>query len=356
MQTASQQHDKINAICATLPDWATGFFWETGTQMAVSTRLAYAREISVFFDFLTTYKPDLVDVPKNEITLEQIAQVTSQDISRYITKYHEKGNKERALARKRATLSSFFRYLTVNRKIPFNPVEAATRVKIPTSDDVLHLDINEQLSLLDAVDTGDTLTKEQQKRHEIYRLRDIALITLLLDTGMRVSELHNIDIIDMDLEDCYVVVTRKGGNTQTIYFADSTRDAIEEYINERRKWDEQADGKYPLFTTTKGERLSIRAIQVLVKKYAESTLPGKGKKISPHKLRSSFAMEFYSEEKDILALQRKLGHKNLQATNIYAKATDQRMRETRSVIEKAKAEAKGEKDKKTKEMIKKNSE
>ena len=327
--------DKLDEVCAGLPEWTHGFFWETGSERATTTRLAYARELSIFFDYLTTYLPELSETHKNDITLEQFAEVTSEDVTRFIAHYKKKGCQEKALHRKRAALSSFFKYLVANRKLRDNPVSAAVKVKLHPSDEVVYLTIDEQNALMDAVYSGNKLTPHQRERHEIYRVRDMALITLMLDTGMRVAELQGIDIIDVDLEACSVVVRRKGGKIQNLYYGDTTRDLLEEYIGTRQYWDNQADGKHPLFTTTKGERLSIRAIEKLVKKYAESALPGKGKYITPHKLRSSFAMTFYGEEGDILALQRKLGHSNLQATNIYAKSTDARMKETRSVIENA---------------------
>ena len=156
---------------------------------------------------------------------------------------------------------------------------------------------------------------------------------MLLDTGMRVSELNRINIEDVDFEDCSVVIVRKGGNIQTIYFSDETKGALNDYLEERTAKLHVLAKQDPLFTTLKNERLSIRAIENLVKKYTTSSLPGIGNKLSPHKMRASFAMAYYEEEKDILALQRKLGHKNLAATNIYAKATDTKMKETRSVLE-----------------------
>ena len=127
-------------------------------------------------------------------------------------------------------------------------------------------------------------------------------------------------------------MTRKGGNHQTIYFSDDVKELINENIDETRVKNPALSMDDALFVTKKGERLGVRAVQKLVKKYTTAALPGKGNKLSPHKMRSSFAMGFYEETKDILALQRKLGHKNLAATNIYAKATDKKMQETRSVV------------------------
>ena len=190
--------------------------------------------------------------------------------------------------------------------------------------------MDEQLSLLHNVETGDGLTENQIKRHDRYKSRDYAIILLFLDTGMRISELQRINICDIDLDKSSVIITRKGGNEQTIYFSDETRDVLREFIDQKFVKYPELSINEPLFTTTKGNRLTVRAIEKIVNKYTETIAPGRG--ISPHKLRSSFAMEFYRSEKDILMLQRKLGHKNLQTTNIYAKATDEDMANTRSVL------------------------
>ncbi len=334
---------KIIRFCNQLPDCCTPFLLETGTEMANTTRLAYARELNWFFDYLISYNPDFAESEKRKITLDQIRGINSQDISRYLTIYRDQGKAERTLARKRAALSRFFGYMTANRQIEFNPVAAAVKVKIHQSDEVLHLDMAEQIRFLDAIDTGSGLTDRQLKQHDRYRTRDVALVTLLLDTGMRVSEIHGIDIADFDFEECSVIITRKGGNMQTIYYSDETRDILMDYLNERKARHDDIRPVTPFFTTNKGARLSIRSIEVLVKKYAISSIPGKGRKLSPHKMRSSFAMEFYAAEKDILALQRKLGHKNITATNIYAKATDQKMKETRSVLAEKRKRQRGKK-------------
>ncbi len=327
---------KLFEYASRLPDCCSSFFFETTNSMAMSTKMAYAKELILFFEYLTSYSPDFCECDNiKSIQYEDLAKISSQDISRYITIYmgdckrENGGHAERTCARKRAALSSFFNYLVNNRKLEYNPVLASTKIKIHTSDDVIHLDFSEQNTLLSAVESGNKLTDKQRPYHDRYALRDKALILMLLDTGMRVSELFNLNIEDIDFEECSAIVTRKGGSFQHLYFSDEVRDCLIEYIDSR-KIKNEITLKSPLFVTLKENRLSIRAIEVLVKKYTDSALPGK-EKMSPHKMRSSFAMGYYEETKDILALQRKLGHKNLSATNIYAKATDKKMQETRSV-------------------------
>lgn len=326
------QSEKLISLCNNLPDCCTSFLLETGTEMALSTRIAYAGELRRFFEYLISYSPNFCELKVKDFTFEQIKMITPQDISRFLTIYKDDGHMERTLARKRSAISRFFTYLIDNRYIEYNPVVAAIKVKIHTSDEVIHLDFDEQNALLSAVDYGTGLGDGQMKYHERYRTRDVALVTLLLDTGIRVSELVGINIGDVDIDNCSVIVTRKGGNHQTIYFSDDVKELINEYIDETRVKNPALSMDDALFVTKKGERLGVRAVQKLVKKYTTAALPGKGNKLSPHKMRSSFAMGFYEETKDILALQRKLGHKNLAATNIYAKATDKKMQETRSVV------------------------
>ncbi len=325
-----------------LPPDCEPFLLETGTETAMSTRLAYAFELYSFFGWLIQMSPTFynIDSPK-DFSKEDLRRITSQEVSRYISRMMDKGRAERTVARKRAALSSFFTYLTDNRILEYNPVAAAVHVKVHQSDEVLHLDVEEQISLLDSVDSGNKLSDAQFKYHDRYKTRDYALVLLLLDTGMRVSELHQIDIGDISLRDRSVLVVRKGGNMQTLYFSDEAYEALNELIRAYKKKGMTANN-IPLFQTAKGNRLGIRAIENLVKKYTVAAIPGKGGKLSPHKMRSSFAMGYYEAEKDILALQRKLGHKSLAATNIYAKATDKKMQETRSVMEQARNRARKE--------------
>ncbi len=313
-------YENINKI----PECCRNFILTTGAEKSVSTRSSYLDEIRHFFDYIIKKSDVLKGLEYEQINKEILEDITSEDISRYITHCMDQGLKEKTVARKRAALSSLFNYLVKNKIISFNPVLASTKVKIHQSDELTYIDIKQQNLLLNCVENGSGLDDKKLLYHEKYKARDTAIIMLLLDTGMRVSELHNLDIADFNSKECSVTVLRKGGNTQTLYFSDETTDLIKASLAERT----MLNGDDPLFVTKKGDRLSIRAIQELVKKYTAAS----GKKLSPHKLRTSFAMEYYDETKDILDLQRKLGHKSLAATNIYAKATDKKMRETRNVM------------------------
>ncbi len=334
MREKSNYTQKILAFCKDLPECCSFFLLETDTEKEYSTLLEYAKELTCFFSYLVTYIPELSEKETKEVSLEDLKKLLPKDISRYLSHCKGKGLKTRTLMRKRAALSSFFSCLRDNRMLEFNPVSGATKVKLKDDNpEVIYLDVEEQNRFLQDIDSGDRLTKTQQKYHEKYKNRDYALIMLLLDTGMRVSELQGTDIPDFDFDHCSVIIRRKGGKFATLYYSDEARDAILLYLQER----EDLEGAFfdpngPLFVTKRRTRLAVRSIEVLVKKYATSSIPGKGQIISPHKMRTSFAMTLYSAEKDLLLVQKKLGHKNIQTTTIYAKASDQQMQETRSIL------------------------
>jgi len=323
----------ILKFCDLLPDWCNSFVLATGTEYKPLTRLAYIREINNFMDYLITFVPHFSVLEKKDISPSDFEQITSEDISRYFTFYFDKGRDKKTVARKRAVLSSFFQYQIANKRLAFNPVIAAAKVKLEKTDEIFHLEVDEQLTLLNEVDCGSHLSKRAEASHHIYRKRDLAILTLMLDTGLRISELQGIDIKDLDFNDCCVFVTRKGNKTQHVYFSDHASEILKDYLAERKEYKD----KDPLFITHSGERIGIRAIQKMVKKYAVASLPGKGQKVTPHKMRSSFAFTFYdASNNDILALQRKMGHSSINATNRYVAATDKTMQETRNLVEQAK--------------------
>lgn len=113
---------------------------------------------------------------------------------------------------------------------------------------------------------------------------------------------------------------RSGKTPSKVYFSDESKEYIKDYLRSREIHGEKFDSNSPLFTTLDGDRLSVRQIQQMLKKYVRASLHRND--ISVHKLRSSFAMEFYKAEHDILVLQNRMGHASIAATNIYARASD----------------------------------
>lgn len=333
MNRTSNHTEKLFNIMDRLPDFCSQFLLETQTERASSTRLEYARDIELFFDYLISYHPYFAEMDKKQITPSDLREVTPVDINRYLSKYSE-GHSEKTVARKKSSISSLFTYLcNTLRVLSYNPIDGAAKISVHQKKYVTYLNLDEQETLMNTVMYGTGLTKRQLDFHPKYQKRDTAMIYLFLDTGLRISEMNGIDIKDLDLDECSVIVMRKGGNIEKIYFSDAARDYIEEYLEEKSSYKPLNGSDEPLFTTLKGERLSIRQIQEMVNKYVTAALPHKMEHISPHKLRSSFAMEFYKTTTDMLLLQKKLGHANIHATNIYAKATNTESRDSRNLLQ-----------------------
>lgn len=326
--------DKVNELLKEMPEFVSDFIYNFGRIENYATKLEYCRDIKIYLEFITTYLTEYCDKDITDLSLDDVANIEILDINRFLTTLS--GNhKETTVKRKRASLSSMYGFFVATGKMSRNPIAATKSIKIPNKD-VVYLTNDEQRTLLETVRYGTKLNESVAKVHYIYADRDSAMFILLLDTGLRVSEMLSTDIIDYNLEECSVVVTRKGGDTQVVYFSDECRDYLDIYFkSQKAKYElSSSDLKFPAFTTSTGKRLGVRAIEMLVKKYVSACIPEKARIISPHKLRSSFAMSFYAaSDKDILLLKKKMNHKSIQTTNIYAKASDSAMRESRSILQ-----------------------
>jgi site-specific recombinase XerD len=181
------------------------------------------------------------------------------------------------------------------------------------------------------VDEGTELTKHQKLYHARTRKRDIAIITLLLGTGMRVSECVGLDVSHLDFTTGGVRVTRKGGDEMVLYFGDEVETALIAYLEARENMPPKEGHENALFLSMQNRRITERAIENLVKKYAN--LVTKLKNISPHKLRSTFGTSLYAETGDIYLVANVLGHTDVNTTRKhYAKMDDTHRRKAANVV------------------------
>ena len=236
-------------------------------------------------------------------------------------------NHECGVMRKLSSLRSYFDYLFKSERISGN---IAALVSLPKLHEkpILHLIGPEIERLLAVADDGAELTQTQQRFHAHTRKRDYAILMLFLGTGMRVSECVGIDIGDLDLQQNAVLVTRKGGNQVILYYPQEVADALKAYLEERKRIEaaDKAD-ENALFLSLQRKRISQRAVQLMVKKYCAVAVPLK-KRMSPHKLRSTYATRLYHETEDIYLVADALGHSDVNTTRRhYAAMSDERRRE-----------------------------
>ena len=186
--------------------------------------------------------------------------------------------------------------------------------------------LDEVALLLDYVENcGKELTGQKKVYYEKTKTRDLAILTLLLGTGIRVSECVGLDINDIDFKNNGIKVTRKGGSEMVIYFGEEVRNALENYLETTRaSATPLPDHENALFLSTQRKRMGVQAIENMVKKYAKQVTPNK--KITPHKLRSTYGTSLYKETGDIYLVAEGLGHKDEHTTKKHYAAIDDMQR------------------------------
>ena len=326
----------MREIVKELPGFCKAFFRGIEETTSSRTRLAYAYDLRIFFEFLhennsVCSKMNITDFPLS--VLDRISREDIEEYVEYVSLYEKEGreisNKERGKSRKLASLRSFYNYYYTNELIEKNP---AVLVPLPKQHqkEIIRLEPNEVATLLDMVEDGDKLTKAQAKYHEKTKIRDVALLTLLLGTGIRVSECVGLDITDLNFETNGMKIRRKGGYETVLYFGDEVEEALKHYLEKRRHIVPQSGHENALFLSMQNRRISVRAVENLVKKYASNVTTLK--KITPHKLRSTYGTTLYQETGDIYLVADVLGHKDVNTTKKHYAALSEDVRRKASQV------------------------
>lgn len=336
-----EQENKKNAIrqrelLQTMPGFVFEFFRGIEQTTSSKTRIAYGYDLRVFFDYLKQYHKEFKNKNNDDIIVDDLNKITSDDIEMYleylnyyVSKDHrnkdvEHINTERGKARKLASLRTFYNYFYKKKKIVNNPVVIVDLPKIHEKN-IVRLEVDEVVKLLDVVESGDLLTESQKRFHDKTKERDLALLTLLLGTGIRVSECVGLNIDDIDFSVNGIRIIRKGGSEVIVYFGQEVEDALKVYLVKRSKINAKSPHEDALFLSLQNKRLGVRSVQNLVKKYSQ--LVTKLKNISPHKLRSTYGTNLYRETGDIYLVADVLGHKDVNTTKKhYAQIEDERRR------------------------------
>ena len=256
----------------------------------------YEFDLNIFYEFLKKrYKT-------KEINIENIREVNINDLHAFISHLTKsRGNSNKTKARKISCLKSYFKYLKKYKMIDDNPTIDLESPKIEKRLPV-YLTLEDSKKLLDAAKDNS---------------RDYCILTLFLNTGLRLSELTsiNIDKINKDT----LTIIGKGNKERTVYLNNACLSAIEAYQQERESKEKA------LFISNRKTRISQKAVEHLLNKYLEMTgLSGKG--YSPHKLRHTAATLMYQNGVDIRALQEILGHESIATTQIYTHINQSQLR------------------------------
>lgn len=332
-----ENQKKLREVMRELPEFTTQFFRGIEPRTSSRTRLSYGYDLRIFFDFMRQNNPTIGRYPLRKIPMSVLDDIKAVDIEEYLdylTVYEKDGktytNTERGISRKLASLKTFYNYYFKKELIFTNPPALVSAPKIHEKN-IIRLEIDEVARLLDNVETGEQLTPKQLAFHEKTKVRDLALLTLFLGTGIRVSECVGLNIQDLDLKNNGIRIIRKGGAEVIVYFSEEVKEALLPYLDERQLIEAASGHTDALFLSLQKKRMSVRSVEKLVKKYASTVTTMK--RITPHKLRSTYGTNLYNETGDIYLVADVLGHKDVNTTKKhYANMADSRRRMAASAV------------------------
>ena len=330
---------RIRGILKELPPFCTDFFRGIEPRTSARTRLAYAYDLKTFFDFLKQANPELKSKKLSDLPLSLLDEIKLMDLEDYMEylkcysteKREDLMNTERGIMRKVSTVKSFYNYFYRTERIQNNPASLLQLPKIHEKE-IIRLDVDEVARFLDEVEDGECLTEKQKAYHAKTKLRDLAMMTLLLGTGLRVSECVGLNINDVDFRNGGLRIHRKGGKEVIVYFGAEVEYALQDYLSEREHIVPEEGSEEALFLSMQRKRINVRSVEKMVKKYAQLVTPLK--KITPHKLRSTYGTNLYRETGDIYLVADVLGHSDVNTTKKhYAALEDERRRSARNKVQ-----------------------
>ena len=264
-----------------------------------NTIQAYKRDLNFFFEYLN----------KNKI---EYLNVEYDDIQKYIEELNNEGRKVASISRRLATLRSFYGYLLKKKLIKSIPTNKVNTPKVEKKAPMI-LTSDEVEILL-----------SQPKSDDLKGIRDKAMLEFAYATGMKVSEIINLDLKDVNLVDSYVVCN-EGYSKRVVPLGRISKEALVEYLDNSRPYLLKTDDEKPLFVNVMGNRLTRQGFWKIIKQYQEQAHIEK--EITPHVLRHSFATHLLQNGADMRAVQTMLGHTDIASTQVYMKLIDDQYKE-----------------------------
>ena len=337
---AKNQKIKLRMLLEQLPQYAVDYIHSKELSTQTSTLISYSYNLLSFFRFLLEKNPALSNYDIKDIPLSALEQLTPEDImeyQRYLElnidgEFHE--NCKKSIARKMSPLRGMYQYQFEREHIQKNPMILVKLPKLKKDKNIIRMNNYEVQAILNAVESNAGLAMSERQRKYCLKTqkRDLAILTLMLGTGIRVSECNGLDLTDIDFRENSMTIIRKGGGQDVLYFNSEIHHVLEDYINTERVLIQPIEKDEPaLFYSLQGKRISVDSIEKLVKKYAKMVVPNK--KITPHKLRSTYGTALYRETGDIRLVADVLGHENINTTiDYYAAMEDEHKRQAADAV------------------------
>ena len=335
-----QNREKVIDLVSELPLYVQTFITGREGKMSARTQYIYISRIDSFYTWLLE---NLFQTrkAKSDISLQDLETLHTEDIEAFASwirhgnlSSHKRDDKETTVNNYLSALNVFFKYFVNRGKILYNPVAGVERGRSKRHE-VIRLDDRQKDQFFSCIESGETLTEHQKRFHEKNSLRDYTICMTLARTGLRVSELIGLNLDDINFEDYSLTVLRKGNKYDRIFFDDEVAELLEEYLEYRKTLLVDPSEKAVFLVTIgryKGTRLSVRAVERLVKKYAVAGAPSAGSKITPHKLRATYATDMLQATGNISLVQKALNHESPRTTMVYADERTIELEKARNVL------------------------
>lgn len=305
-----------------LPDFLNEYFLSISTS-AIRTQEAYACDLNMYFEYLHTQDERFSGKEISEFSLSDLASISTKDINRYTDNLlNERRLSPPTIRRRLSAVNSVYEYFCSEEILEKNPVQSARKPADRRTNDIVHLPYKEMICLSQLVENDTRAVGKRKTVYERLRHRDFAVINILIFTGMRVSECVGLDISDVDMSAGKIRCVRKGYSRKSVIVMNNDiRRALEVYLPTRCELQANPASVNALFLSTQGNRLSVGGIEGLVRKYALDLSPANDR-ITPHKLRASFATALYEKTGDIYLVSKALNHQSVSTTARYYASMD----------------------------------
>ena len=331
---------KYEELRSQLPDFVITWL-NSKVDLTVSSRVAYARDILRYLNYVLESFDCISVKTTRELTLADIADDSNDaahnrfgtDFFNAYVNYLDEcseglytGNSKNSINRKLIPIRAIYLFYCNRGDIRLNPMANYRRFKEPEDKNIVHLSAEEVKALFEAVERseGVNMSAHQKFYREKTKKRDFAIIMLFLGTGIRVSELTGTDLAHLDFKTNSLSVVRKGEHGDKVYFNEKVAVALKDYIETERTAVKVNTDEKPLFYSLQGKRISIAAVEDLVKKYTKSIIVDG---VSPHKLRATYGTSLYMATGDLGLVQDALGHSSPTTTKrFYVNSREENMK------------------------------